>query len=188
MTPSNITRKLRDLKHFNIYKANEFRNLCFFGWIALHQILNNVFFDHLILLVSAVHLLSSFNLTASPNNEKISKAKEYLIQFVEEYEKLYGTNFMSSNVHDLLHLPDCCARHGPLYEFSAFSYESLNSDFLRLANGPKKYEIQIAQNFQLYKYLYNNLVNEKIEDDAVANYISKSLFQEKKASNENKLR
>jgi hypothetical protein len=86
---------------------------------------------------------------------------------------------MTANVHDLLHLSDCCLKHGPLYEFSAFSYESLNSNFVSLAKGPTKHDIQIANNFCLYKYLYNTLVNDKISDDGTREYISNSLFGEK---------
>jgi hypothetical protein len=44
---------------------------------------------------------------------------------------LYGAEFMTYNVHILLHLVQSCSNWGPLWQFSAFMFESLNGEILK---------------------------------------------------------
>ena len=61
------------------------------------------------------------------------------------------------------------------YVFSAFAFESLNHHIVKLPKGPARHEVQIAENFHLYKYLSNAYFNEKIKSAWVKNYITTSL-------------
>ncbi|CAI6354683.1 unnamed protein product [Macrosiphum euphorbiae] len=52
------------------------------------------------------------------------QAKCLLIQSVTKYSDLYGVEFISYNVHELIHFPDFVLVHGPLDQFRAFKYEN----------------------------------------------------------------
>ena len=81
--PSNLCCNLRPLEDHPKYKASEFRAIILFGWIVLFKYLSTEFFDHFLLLVSAIHILSSPNIKNQEN--EIKKAKMYLEQFVSGY-------------------------------------------------------------------------------------------------------
>jgi len=72
------------------------------------------------LLHSAIRILLSKETCLTLNGQ----AKCLLIQFVTKYSNLYGVEFISYNVHELIHLPDFVLVHGPLDQFSAFKYEN----------------------------------------------------------------
>jgi hypothetical protein len=156
------------------YKASEFRTFIHFGWVAFEQYMKSNYFLHLSLLASGVHLLSSNNI----NPDSIRVAKSNLIDFVHQFKNLYGERNMSSNVHDLLHLSDFCERFGPLYQFSCFSFESLNKEFFNLTQGTTKYEVQIANNFQVFKSLGTNYYNGSINHPKVKLLIESLLFNQ----------
>lgn len=51
-------------------------------------------------------------------------ARKLFVNFVETFDECYGSNLMSSNVHNVVHLVDCAERFGNLDEFSTFPYET----------------------------------------------------------------
>jgi len=84
------------------------------------------------------------------NSEKntpfmLNVAEDFLNKFVKEFETLYGLNFCSINVHQLLHLPDCVRKLGPLWTFSCFEYENINGQLLKLIHGTSHIDTQIAR-------------------------------------------
>lgn len=52
------------------------------------------------------------------------QATSFLIQFINDYKELYGSEYISYNVHNLIHLSECVKIHGPLDKFSVFIYEN----------------------------------------------------------------
>ncbi|KAL5236921.1 hypothetical protein ACI65C_004331 [Semiaphis heraclei] len=70
------------------------------------------------ILLDAIRILLSKETCLTLNGQ----AKCLLIQFVTEYSDLYGVEFISYNVHGLIHLPDFVLVHGPLDQFSAFKH------------------------------------------------------------------
>lgn len=119
--PSEFNRLPRSLEELEYWKATEFRTfLLYTGIIALKGRLNKQLFQHFMLLHSAIRILLSKETCLTLNGQ----AKCLLIQFVTEYSDLYGMEFISYNVHGLIHLPDFVLVHGPLDQFSAFKYEN----------------------------------------------------------------
>jgi len=51
-------------------------------------------------------------------------ANDILKQFVTQYPNLYGNEYVTYNVHGLIHLSDFVKIHGSLENFSAFKYEN----------------------------------------------------------------
>ncbi|RNA27986.1 hypothetical protein BpHYR1_019162 [Brachionus plicatilis] len=62
--------------------------------------------------------------------EEINDSQNIILDFMIEFEKLYGKKFMNSNLHGHLHLPRQVKRFGPLNiirEFSFIPVENKNS-------------------------------------------------------------
>lgn len=99
------------------------------------------YFEHYLLLVTAITLLNSEKITPF----MIDVAEDFLNKFVGEFETLYDLKFCSINIHQLLHLPDCVRRLGPLWTFSCFEYENINGQLLKLVHGTGHIATQIAR-------------------------------------------
>jgi len=73
--------------------------LLYLGPMVLKGILNN---KHFICL----HICFRILLTPDINIELVNFSEQLLIYFVDKFEKLNGKNFVSYNVHGLLHIVD----------------------------------------------------------------------------------
>jgi len=54
----------------------------------------------------------------------IDYARQLLEYFVMSYQNIYGTHFVSHNVHGLLHLCDDYEFYGPLHNCSTLMFEN----------------------------------------------------------------
>jgi len=71
-------------------------------------------------LSCAIRILSSSELYLTYNNY----ALQLLEYFVHKYTIIYGNEYLTHNVHGLIHLPADCVKHGPLENFSCFKFEN----------------------------------------------------------------
>ncbi|CAB4481191.1 unnamed protein product [Rhizophagus irregularis] len=55
--------------------------------------------------------------------DDLREAQERLAHLIE---RTYGPEFITSNIHLALHIPDCCHDYGFIYSFWLFPYERLN--------------------------------------------------------------
>jgi Domain of unknown function (DUF4218) len=80
--------------------------------------------------IRACNLLVSRLITEDDLKEVQERLKDmsYLI------ERTYGPEFITSNIHLALHLPDCCRDYGPVYSFWLFPFERLNGYIGRYLN------------------------------------------------------
>lgn len=58
------------------------------------------------------------------NTNNINYAEKLLQHFAESFEKFYGKEYVSHNVHNLLHLSNEVRKFGPLDSFSSFRFET----------------------------------------------------------------
>jgi hypothetical protein len=72
--------------------------------------------------VRACNLLVTRLITKDDLNE----AQERLKDMAHLIENTYGPEFITSNIHLALHIPDCCRDYGPVYSFWLFPFERLN--------------------------------------------------------------
>lgn len=102
-----------------------------------------------------------------------NRADTKLLQFVTQFEKLYGVENMvyKYNVHLIQHLAKCVKECGPLwsYTYSNFNFEHNNGVLVSYVNGTTDMEKQIV-----LKYLYQKSININTRKDVVAylDYIS----------------
>lgn len=93
--------------------------------------------------------------------ELIDYAEALLKNFVLSFEILYGKQYISHNVHNLLHLCSDVRMFGPLDNFSAFRFENYMMTIKRLLRKNEKPLQQLCkrycenENFLLPKPIYN---------------------------------
>jgi len=58
--------------------------------------------------------------------DDLKEAQERLRDMAYLIEHEYGPEFITSNIHLALHIPDCCRDYGPIYSFWLFPFERLN--------------------------------------------------------------
>jgi len=129
-TPKDFVRRPRSLRDIKLWKAVEFRNfLLYTGPVVLKHILRKEIYNHLITLHVATTILVSPSLC---QDRLISYAEALLIHFVTSFEILYAKEYISHNVHNLLHLCSDVRIFGPLDNFSAFRFENFMTSIKRL--------------------------------------------------------
>ena len=147
--PSNeITRLPRSLRQRAFWKGSVWHWwLLLYAPVVLTGIFPQPFYGHLLLLVEAVYLLT----TSSISSRNLNKADACIAQYVFQFERLYGKQHMSYNVHQLLHLTKTVNDWGPLSCYSAYIFEGFNMVLLKLFHGTQAVPTQIAKNFSLYR-------------------------------------
>ena len=100
--------------------------------IALRSVFDlEKYYEHWMLFVCGLMLL----LLPSISKSEVNLAKKLLFQFYEEFEKLYGLQHCSINVHMLSHLASTVERFGPLWCTSCFAFDSMNFEAKKLIHG-----------------------------------------------------
>lgn len=117
---SDFVRSPRGLNEVLRWKATEFRLFILYtGPIAVKLIISKQFYSHFLCLHVAITIL------LSPRYEHLLEfANELLSYFVSKFGELYGEEFISHNVHSLLHLCDDYKIYGPLDKCSCFPFEN----------------------------------------------------------------
>lgn len=117
--PCEFNRKPRSLQDANRWKATEFRMFLFYiGPVVLKNNVKEDIYKHFISLHFSMSLLS---VTKNPD---VEYARALLKYFVKYFISLYGSENVSHNVHNLLHICDDVQYYGPLDSFSAFPFEN----------------------------------------------------------------
>ena len=118
------SRKVRSLDELTQFKANELFNWLFYlsHIFFLNRLQLNVF-SHLTNLIFGVRLL--FESSADGNT---APAEKFLDNFCREIVEIHSGNHRieTINVHCLRHLVDQVKRFGPLFCYSAMSFEAAN--------------------------------------------------------------
>lgn len=121
-TPNNFVRRPRSIKDVKQWKTIEFRNfLLYTGPIVLRYILKEDIYIYFLTLHAAITILIRPNLC---QKELINFAEALIDHFVASFEILYGKQYVSHNVHNLLHICSDIRTYGPLDNFSAFRFEN----------------------------------------------------------------
>ena len=117
----NFARRTRPLDTAN-YKAEEFRNLAIAFWPLVYNTMPSCAANHWALTVFCYRAL----LLQDANNkkwlEKYDEAEVFRVWYVE-FERIYGSENCSFNVHTFHHLPEVRSL-APLTVTSAMDYES----------------------------------------------------------------
>jgi hypothetical protein len=74
------------------------------------------------------HFVRACNLLVARfiTDDDLREAQERLKDMAHLIEGTYGPEFITSNIHLALHIPECCRDYGSIYSFWLFPYERLN--------------------------------------------------------------
>ncbi|XP_035690734.1 uncharacterized protein LOC118425770 [Branchiostoma floridae] len=141
--PLDIHRTPRAIQdHMQHWKASEYRAwLLFYSLPIMQHFLPPDYYENYTLLVTGLHILLKDTITEA----ELQSADDHLKQFVNGFEKLYGTSRVSLNVHSLLHYADTVRELGPLWAHSCFFFEDVNGQVLRLIHGTQAVEEQVLR-------------------------------------------
>lgn len=117
---SYITRKPRSLDERSYFKATEYRYLLlFYLRYALIGLLDHNRVKHFEKFSAAVYILLKSDIT----REDIEEARVMLTNFADDFEKFYGIEAVTMNIHLVRHYVDSVIELGPLWSYSMFCYE-----------------------------------------------------------------
>lgn len=133
--PREFARKPRTLKEIKRFKATEFRKLILYtGPIVLKGCVSEPVYANFMVLHVALRILSTKKWYRTRN----LYAHRLLLLFVKVCRILYGAQFISYNIHNILHLALDALMFGSLEEFSAFVFESYQKVFKNLIRAPNR--------------------------------------------------
>lgn len=138
--PVEFNRKPRSLNEIKRWKATEFRQfLLYTGPVALKRAFKEYQsrYDHFLSLSISISILISPKFCVNEHYYKY--ATNLLRTFVKTTMNLYGNQYITYNMHGLLHLPDSINDFGPLDSSSAFPFENflqLFKKFIRKGDKP----------------------------------------------------
>lgn len=139
--PSEIHRDARTLKMLPKWKGLEYRNfLNYFGIAVMKTYLPAKNYTHFLKLFCAVRFCSSDIYTGNLN-----VAQMLFDDFINEYKVLYGSEYITSNVHNLHHVVGDVERFGVLQSISAYPFESALYTIKRALRVGKNPLVQIAK-------------------------------------------
>lgn len=144
--PSEYCRRPRSLKDFKLWKAKEFRQfLLYTGPVVLKNVLRKDVYLNFLSLHIAMTILASPVLTKSTDN--IDYAQSLLEYFVNTFTQIYGQQYVSHNIHNLLHICTDVRKYGPVDQFSAFPFENHMTYIKKLIRKPDKPLQQLAKRY-----------------------------------------
>lgn len=127
--------------------------------VILKGILSDIFYDHFMNFHVATKILSKKKFCSFL--DMILFCEGLLKSFVDNSSKLYGSQFKSYNVHNLIHLPMNVQKLGTLENFSAYSFEN---HLQVIKNMVRKSALPLHQIVKRLGEKQNNLWNCKEKD------------------------
>jgi hypothetical protein len=144
---SDFTRPPRSLNEVPRWKATEYRLfLLYSGPVVLQNILNEDCYSHFVCLHVCFRILLSSNV----ESQLLHFCEKLLVYFVEKFGKLYGKQFMSHNVHGLLHITDDYNQYGSLDNCSCFPFENYLQFFKKMVRKSEKPLEQVINRYNEY--------------------------------------
>ncbi|XP_052891199.1 uncharacterized protein LOC128299314 [Anopheles moucheti] len=118
--PSEIHRKFRSLREYKHWKGSEYSSFLFYASIVvLKDIMDEEKYQHFMLLFCSITMFSTEIYKAH-----WPLANTLLKLYVQQYANIYGPEFVSSNVHNLLHIFKDVQQYGSLCSISSYPFEN----------------------------------------------------------------
>lgn len=129
---------------FSSFTADQFKNwILYFSVLALRDVLAEEHLQCWQHFVLACRKLCRRRVTLLD----IQIGDALLMQFCTRYERIYGKDVVTPNMHLHAHLRDCLLDYGPFYGFWCFSYERFNGILGQMPNNNRSIELQLMKRF-----------------------------------------
>jgi len=166
--PSELPRNQRTLVNYNLFKANECRNLIYYCFIyVLKDNMDSEYYEHLINYILFIRILTQDFI----DDKDITNSKILITKFVTDFNRLYGTTNLSYNLHCHLHLPDQVKIYGPLNKLSCFAFEGIFKICQYLFFGTNNIAQQIAANLTLKTFINRDCKTNDISNNNLKNFL-----------------
>ncbi|KAL5494053.1 hypothetical protein EMCRGX_G015323 [Ephydatia muelleri] len=144
-TPSSMGRIPHKIaSSFSSFTADQWKTWTMvFSMYALHGVLEQEHLECWYLFVQACNILVSPML-------KIHDAMEghkLLLQFCKQFQRLYGKDKVTPNMHMHMHILNCILDYGPVYAFWLFSFERYNGILGSYRTNNRSIEVQLMRHF-----------------------------------------
>lgn len=129
--PSEFVRTPRELKYTGSFKATECRMIALYtGIVFLKDFVHEDVYEHFLLFHCAYRLFA--DPIGCRNNASV--AQQMLEIFVAEFAVIYGPQFVSYNIHNLLHISQNVDHCGCLSSVSAYPCENYMQELKKFKN------------------------------------------------------
>jgi len=154
----DFVRKPRPIQDIGHWKATELRQfLLYTGPLALKNVLKDKVCNHFMVLNIALTILLSPNI----DDKLLNYSDKLLKHFVKNFEEIYGSKYISHNVHGLIHISKDYNRFGPLDFCSCFPFENHMKILKKVV---RKHHKPLEQVVRRYDDQIKNLIVESISD------------------------
>jgi len=117
----DFARRPQGVEFLKRWKATELRQLLLYtAPVVLYDVLHPQVYSHILTLHVALRIISSKHLL----DVYADYAHELLEHFVDTFKVLYGKQYISHNIHGLLHMVNDVKLLGPVDSYSAFQFEN----------------------------------------------------------------
>ncbi|KAK3929625.1 Deoxyguanosinetriphosphate triphosphohydrolase-like protein [Frankliniella fusca] len=142
-TPLEFARRPRSLKFVKRFKATELRLILFYVGIAVFKTeLREEIYQHFLVLHATMYMLAR-----SSCSENLADIQELLLFWVQSFKRLYGKEYVSHNIHGLLHVTSDVEKYGPLDAYSAFKFENFLQILKKMIRKGEKPLQQLVRRF-----------------------------------------
>lgn len=156
---SKISHRPRSLDDKAEFRAIEYKYLLFhYLRYALRGLLEKKYIDHIELLSAAVYMLSKQRVRESD----IVSAEKMLDTFCNQFEKFYGANVVTMNIHLLRHFGHVVRETGLLWCHSLFGFETNMGVLSKHYTGGINLLDQIAEKYIISKSIGEKIAHKKI--------------------------
>lgn len=140
----DFARIPRGLNEVLRWKATEFRTFILYtGPIVLQSIIGEECYEHFICLHVCMTVLLS-----QTHGSLLHFIEKLLNYYVNKFGEIYGKEFMSHNIHALLHLIDDYKQFGPLDNCSCFPYENFMQLLKKMVRSNAKPLQQVVKRYE----------------------------------------
>lgn len=155
--PTEFARSVKNIRLYKKFKCTQLREfLLYLSIVALKKVFTKFQYEHLLLLVLGIRLLSDEKHFKQNN----ALAKSMLLEYVKGLAKTYGNWRVIYSVHNLIHLADeVLIQNEPLDKFSMWEFETANSG---LKEFTKRQGVYLEQSFNRTMEKYNHRFSNQI--------------------------
>lgn len=158
--PIAFATKPRSLDEVKRWKATEFRLfLLYSGPVVMKSLISEDYYMNFLCLHVAVRILCNREFI----QEYIDYAESLLLYFVLNFGELYGKEFISHNIHGLIHICDDVEIYGPLDQYSAFPFENCMQYLKNMVRNPNKPLAQIIRRLSEMENIIHKQKNENMK-------------------------
>lgn len=149
--PSDFCRKPREIQDYRRFKATELQFLLIYsGPLVFKHIISTECYSNFMSLNVAMTIILSSDYSNFSNY-----AQKLLEYFVETFDNIYGSCYVSYNIHGLLHIVSDFERYGPLDNISCYPFENFMK---KLKSMIRKHEKPLQQIIHRYQEQCNSEV------------------------------